>query len=202
MMVLLLCLISFLVGSIPVGLIIARLKGVDLRKVGSGNIGATNVLRAMGKGPAIATLLGDILKGFVPVVTGLYGLNDSLSVGLVGLSAILGHDFSIFLRFRGGKGVATSIGVLLSYSPMVALLTILIWIVVAFVSRYSSLAALVSFLLLPINIYVFDYSYERFVISIFITLLLLLKHRDNIRRLITGSEPKIGERVKESRSEG
>lgn len=184
-------------GSIPVGLIVAKVKGVDLRKVGSGNIGATNVLRTMGKGPALVTLVGDMLKGFIPVVISNYFLDSTLHIGLIGLVAILGHDFSLFLLFRGGKGVATSIGVLLAYSPVVAIFTILLWIVVVFMSRYSSMGAIVSFLLLPLNIYVFDYSYEKFVISIFITILLLFKHRENIGRLLTGQELKIGERIKE-----
>jgi len=191
----LLSLIAFLMGSIPVGLIVAKIKGVDLRKVGSGNIGATNVLRAIGKGPALITLAGDLLKGFIPVIIGGYILEDSLGTGMIGLSAILGHDFSIFLRFRGGKGVATSLGVLLAFSPVVAVLTIIIWIIIVFMTRYSSLGAIVSFLLLPLNIYVFDYSYNKFVVSIFITLLLLFKHRGNLERLYKGREPRIGERV-------
>lgn len=196
-MIYLLGLLSFLMGSIPVGLIVARVKGIDLRKVGSRNIGATNVLRTIGKGPALVTLAGDMLKGFLPVVISNYFLDGSLYIGIIGLVAILGHDFSLFLRFRGGKGVATSIGVLLAYSPIVAILTILLWIVVVFMSRYSSMGAIVSFILLPLNIYVFDYSYEKFVISIFITILLLFKHRENIGRLLTGQEPKIGERIRE-----
>jgi glycerol-3-phosphate acyltransferase PlsY len=195
MKVFLLSLIAFLMGSIPVGLIVAKIKGVDLRKVGSGNIGATNVLRAIGKGPALITLAGDLLKGFIPVIIGGYILEDSLGTGMIGLSAILGHDFSIFLRFRGGKGVATSLGVLLAFSPVVAVLTIIIWIIIVFMTRYSSLGAIVSFLLLPLNIYVFDYSYNKFVVSIFITLLLLFKHRGNLERLYKGREPRIGERV-------
>lgn len=194
-MIYLISLISFVMGSIPVGLIVARVKGVDLRKVGSGNIGATNVLRTMGKGPALITLAGDMLKGFVPVVLSNYILNDTLSAGLVGFAAILGHDFSLFLRFKGGKGVATSIGVLLAYSPVVAIFTVLLWIVVVFMSRYSSMGAIVAFLLLPVNIYVFDYSQEKFVIGLLMTLLLLFKHSENIKRLLSGREPRIGERI-------
>lgn len=194
-MIYLLVLWSFLVGSIPVGLIVAKLKGVDLRKVGSGNIGATNVLRTMGKKPALITLAGDMLKGLIPVFISGYILDDPLYSGIVGLAAILGHDFSIFLKFRGGKGVATSIGVILAYSPLVSVLTVLVWIIVVFMTRYSSMGAIVSFMLLPLNIYVFDYSNERFLISIFITLLILFKHRENIGRLLSGREPKIGERV-------
>lgn len=182
-------------GSIPVGLIVARVKGVDLRKIGSGNIGATNVLRAMGKGPALITLAGDLIKGLIPVVISSYVLDDPLSSGIVGLAAIIGHDFSIFLKFKGGKGVATSIGVILAYSPFVSALTVLIWIITVFMTRYSSMGAIISFTLLPLNIYVFDYSYEKFLISVFISLLLLFKHRENIGRLLSGREPKIGERV-------
>lgn len=199
MKVYVLILFAFIMGSIPVGLIIAKIKGVDLRKVGSGNIGATNVLRAMGKGPAIITLLGDMFKGFIPVYLSTYLLDDTFIRGITGLFAILGHDFSLFLRFRGGKGVATSIGVLLAYSPIVAILTILLWIIVVFLSRYSSMGAIVSFLLLPLNTYILDHSYDKLTISTLMTLLLLFKHRDNIGRLLSGKEPKIGERVRDKK---
>lgn len=182
-------------GSMPVGLVVAKVKGVDLRKVGSGNIGATNVLRALGKVPALITLSGDMFKGFIPVLLSTYILDDPLTHGIVGLFAILGHDFSLFLRFRGGKGVATSIGVILAYAPIVSIITILLWITVVFMTRYSSMGAIVSFILFPINIYIFDYTHEKFLISILITLLLLFKHRENIGRLLSGKEPKIGERV-------
>jgi len=190
---LLLC--AFLLGSIPFGVVVAKIYSVNLKKVGSGNIGATNVLRAMGKGPAFLTLVGDVLKGSLAVVAGRFFLHSPSLEGIMGLSAIVGHNFSLFLRFRGGKGVATSIGVFLVYSPKVGVLTVILWLMVILVTRYSSLAAIVSFGVLPLGVYVLDYSLEKLIISILVAFLLILRHTDNIKRLLQGAEPKIGERV-------
>jgi glycerol-3-phosphate acyltransferase PlsY len=186
---------AFLMGSIPFGVLIARVRGVDLKKVGSGNIGTTNVLRAMGKVPAVLTLAGDVLKGAIPVLAAKYLLDDLSMEGIVGLSAILGHNFSLFLRFRGGKGVATSIGMLLVYSPYPAAATILIWLAVIFVTRYSSLGAIVSFGALPLSVYVLDNTKEKLIMSVVIAALLMIRHADNINRLMRGTEPKIGKRT-------
>jgi glycerol-3-phosphate acyltransferase PlsY len=185
--------VSFIIGSIPFGIIIAKAKGVDLKKVGSGNIGATNVLRSLGKWPAILTLLGDIIKGTLAVATGRYLEVGSFYEGLIGISAILGHNFSLFLRFTGGKGVATSIGVLILYAPQAALGTIVLWLVVVFLTRYSSLGAIVSFGLLPVNILIFD-DKEKLLTGILIATLTFIRHRDNIQRLIKGTERRIGQR--------
>lgn len=190
-----LTIISFIIGSIPTGLLIAKAKGIDLRKVGSGNIGATNVLRAVGKEAALFTLLGDIVKGVVPVAIGKsfgFGVFDA---GILGISAILGHNFSLFLKFKGGKGVATSIGVLLAFSPHAALFTITLWLLTARWTRYSSLSALIAFGLLPLSIYMLDYSNEKMIIAIAITVLIFIRHMANIKRLIQGTESKIGEKI-------
>ncbi|MBI1811137.1 MAG: glycerol-3-phosphate 1-O-acyltransferase PlsY [Nitrospirae bacterium] len=206
---------SFVLGSIPCGVIIAKAKGVDLKKIGSGNIGATNVLRSLGKEAALLTLLGDMLKGTAAVAIarafvsdpGFYasefgaGLLQSFTSnpqaaieGLAGLSAILGHNFSLFLRFRGGKGVATSLGVLVIYSPQVAILTLIIWLVAALITKYSSLGAIISFGLLPVNVFLLDPVRIKVLISALIALLILVRHIGNIERLIKGTEKKIGER--------
>lgn len=185
---------AFILGSIPFGIIIAKVMGIDLKKIGSGNIGATNVLRALGKGPAALTLLGDILKGTAAVAIGRYLSVGPAYEGIIGLSAILGHNFSLFLGFKGGKGVATSIGVLLIYSPQVAIFTLIIWVMVVLMTRYSSLGAIVAFGLLPVNVFLVDYSEMKLIISALITLLILLRHIGNIERLIKGTERKIGER--------
>jgi len=191
----LLLIIAFILGSIPFGIIVAKIKGVDLKKVGSGNIGATNVLRSLGKWPAALTLFGDILKGTIAVSVGKFFGVGSVYEGLIGLSAILGHNFSVFLGFRGGKGVATSLGVLLIYTPRVALLTLIMWIIIVILTRYSSLGAIVSFGILPVNVALFDPHYqEKLFITILITVLILIRHEDNIRRLIKGTERKIGQR--------
>jgi glycerol-3-phosphate acyltransferase PlsY len=211
-MIILFLIISFLIGSIPTGLVIAKLKGVDLRKIGSGNIGATNVWRVIGKEAAIITLIGDIAKGAVPIIiaraffpdTGLQISDTGFSVlqfsisnpksaleGALGLAAILGHNFSIFLRFKGGKGVATSLGVLLVLSPHVALITATTWLFILNLKGYSSLSSLISFGLLPLSIYLLDYSQEKFAVAIAIALLIFIRHIPNIKRLIQGTENKV-----------
>jgi glycerol-3-phosphate acyltransferase PlsY len=190
----LLLIIAFILGSIPFGIIIAKAKGVDLKEVGSRNIGATNVLRSLGRWPAALTLLGDILKGTVAVAIGRYLGVGSLHEGLIGISAILGHNFSIFLGGKGGKGVATSLGVLFIYTPKAALITLLLWVLVAFFTKYSSLGAIVAFGLFPVNILLFDPdSKGKLPIAILITMLILIRHRDNIQKLMKGTESKIGE---------
>lgn len=195
MKLLLLIISAFVVGSIPFGFIIAKLKGVDLRKTGSGNIGATNVLRSMGKGPAVLTLAGDVLKGTVSIAAGQFFLGDPVLAGIVGLSSVLGHDFSLFLRFRGGKGVATSIGVLLFLSPKMAVITVALWLTVIVVMRYSSLGAIVSFAVLPVGMYLIDYTRGKLIISLLMSGLLIVRHMDNIERLIQGRESKVGRRA-------
>ena len=185
---------AFVLGSIPFGIITAKAKGIDLKKIGSGNIGATNVLRSLGKWPAVITLLGDILKGTLAVAIGKYTGVAPLYEGLIGISAILGHNFSLFLGFRGGKGVATSLGVLVIYAPLAALVTLIIWIGVVLFTKYSSLGAIVSFALLPFNVMLFDFQDKtKIFISILISLFIILRHMDNIKRLMNGSERKIGQ---------
>jgi acyl phosphate:glycerol-3-phosphate acyltransferase len=187
---------AFVIGSIPFGIITAKAKGIDLKKVGSGNIGATNVLRSLGKWPAIVTLLGDILKGTLAVAIGKYSAIEPLYVGLIGMSAILGHNYSIFLGFRGGKGVATSIGVLLLYIPYGAVITLFVWILVVLVTKYSSLGAIVSFTLLPLSVFVIDpQDKTKFFISMLISVFIIVRHQENIKRLIKGTEPRIGQRA-------
>jgi glycerol-3-phosphate acyltransferase PlsY len=184
--------IAFLLGSIPTGLLIARARGIDLKKSGSGNIGATNVLRTTGKGAALLTLAGDILKGAAAAAAaGHFLAGLPLYEGLVGLCSVLGHDFSVFLRFRGGKGVATSLGVLSVYAPQAGLFTTIIWIMTVLLTRYSSLGALVSFGMLPVIMFLV--AKEKLPVALLITALLFLRHRENISRLVRGTEPKVGQ---------
>lgn len=187
---------AFLLGSVPFGIIIAKIKGVDLKKVGSGNIGATNVLRSLGKWPAAITLCGDILKGTLAVALAQYFETGPVWEGLIGISAILGHNFSVFLGFRGGKGVATSLGVLIIYSPLAAFLTLIIWLAVVVLTKYSSLGALISFALLPLNVFLFNAgNKEKLLITMLIAVIIFLRHRENIQRLLRGTERKIGQRL-------
>lgn len=142
---------AYIIGSIPFGVLTAKIKGVDLRSVGSGNIGATNVLRTTGKLPALITLLGDFLKGTAAVLLcRFFSGGGDLWEGAAGLSAIIGHVFPIFLSFKGGKGVATGFGVLAAYSPVNALMVLIIWLAIAVFTRYSSLAALTAYTALPV----------------------------------------------------
>lgn len=188
---------GYLLGSIPFGLILTRMAGLgDVRKIGSGNIGATNVLRTGNKGLAALTLVLDALKGTVAVLIahhagGMYGI--AILAGLLaGLGAFFGHLFPVWLNFKGGKGVATYIGVLLGLLWPAGLLFCAIWIGVAFLTRYSSLSALFASVVTPaIVLFIFDDRPTALVAAI-MTVLLLWKHRSNIGRLMRGEEPKIG----------
>lgn len=191
---------AFLVGSIPFGLVFTRGSGVDLRSTGSRNIGATNVLRSVGKLPALLTLLSDGLKGATPVLICKYLLSMSnaeissteLWMSVVALSAVMGHMFSVFLGFKGGKGVATGIGVITAYSPSVSLILIGIWLTVAIVSRYSSLAALTAVSSLPVIYVIKGESAITISFGIILTALIIFKHKSNINDLLAGKESKIG----------
>ncbi|MBI5641269.1 MAG: glycerol-3-phosphate 1-O-acyltransferase PlsY [Nitrospirae bacterium] len=194
MKILLLSLFAFITGSIPTGLLIAKSRGIDLRRTGSGNIGATNVLRSAGKLPALLTLLGDALKGVMAVLVARYFETGPFYEGIIGFCSILGHNFSLFLRFRGGKGVATSLGVLSIYSPQTGLFTCIIWLMAAGITKYSSLGALVSFGMLPISIILLDHK-DKFPVALLITILIFIRHSSNISRLLRRTEPKVGNKV-------
>jgi glycerol-3-phosphate acyltransferase PlsY len=183
-------LVGYLAGAIPFGLILARLAGYgDIRAVGSGNIGATNVLRTGNKALALATLLLDGAKGAVPVlVFGRWGADFAL---LAGLFAVIGHNFPIWLKFRGGKGVATTIGTALALAWPAGLTMCGLWLATAALFRYSSLAALVALASLPFALLAFaDGSHA--AIGGLLALLGIARHHANIRRLLAGEEPKIG----------
>ena len=187
-------LIGYLLGSIPFGLVLTRLAGTqDLRSIGSGNIGATNVLRTGRKGLAAATLLLDMLKGTAAVViSGYFGGPDAAM--LAGLGAFLGHIFPVWLKFKGGKGVAVYIGILLGLLWPAALVFCLIWLAVAFASRYSSLSALVASLVTPLVLWWFGHLVLAALFAV-LTLLLFYMHRENIRRLMAGTEGRIGQKA-------
>ena len=182
---------GYLLGSIPFGLLITRLGGTrDLRQIGSGNIGATNVLRTGRKELAILTLVCDVLKGTLAVVVADHVGGQDLAI-LAALGAFLGHLFPVWLRFRGGKGVATYIGILIALAWHAAVVFCLVWLVVAAVSRYSSLAALVASLATPLFLWSEGYLQEAQLFALF-TVLLWVKHWPNIARLGAGTEGKIG----------
>ncbi len=186
-------LIGYLLGSIPFGLILTRMAGLgDVRKIGSGNIGATNVRRPGNKKLAAATLLLDALKGTaaVLVANALWGYEASL---VAGFFAFLGHLFPVWLGFKGGKGVATFIGVLLGAAPLMMLAFALIWIATAFITRYSSLSALVAMVIIPVALWVLGPEKTALLVTL-LSVISWLKHHENIRRLIAGTESRIGQK--------
>ncbi len=183
---------SYLIGSIPFGLVVTRLAGLgDIRRIGSGNIGATNVLRTGNKGLAGLTLLLDGGKGLVAVLLG-QRFGPDIAV-IAALGAVLGHLFPVWLRFRGGKGVATTLGALLGLAPLIGLLACATWLAVAVTLRYSSLAALVAIGLAPVYAYLSE-AYQVAEIAGLLAILVWLRHHANIRRLLRGEEPRIGRR--------
>lgn len=185
--------IGYLLGSIPFGLVLTKLAGTqDLRSIGSGNIGATNVLRTGRKGLAAATLLLDALKGTAAVVIAGYLAGPNAAM-IAGLGAFLGHLFPVWLKFKGGKGVAVYIGILLGLFWPGALFFCLLWLATAFTSRYSSLSALVAAFVTPIFLWWFGHLAIASLFAV-LTLLLFYMHRENIRRLQSGTESRIGQK--------
>jgi len=185
--------IGYFFGSIPFGLVLTKLAGTqDLRSIGSGNIGATNVLRTGRKGLAAATLLLDMLKGTAAVlISGYFGGPNAAMIAALG--AFLGHLFPVWLKFRGGKGVAVYIGVLIGLIWPAAIAFCLIWLVIAFASRYSSLAALVAGFVTPILLWWFGHLALAALFAV-LTVLMFYMHRENIERLLAGTEGRIGQK--------
>lgn len=182
-------------GSIPFAVIIGRVKGVDILKVGSGNPGATNVKRAVGKGAGNLCFGLDALKGVVAAgwpQLSILETSNTLGLGIIGLlAAIMGHSFSVFLKFRGGKGVATTIGGLLTLMPWVMLVGLLVWVAVFYTTRYVSLASMALGLSLPLGSWIFRQPVEGFLLSAFLAVLILIRHHSNISRLLAGTENRI-----------
>lgn len=197
--------ISYFIGSIPTAYIFGRvLKGIDIRKFGSGNVGATNALRVLGRGPGIMVLVLDILKGFVAVfflgnfVTAkIKTISDEIIRILLGLGCISGHNWTLFLRFKGGKGIATTFGILLGLSikigslKLVVGLVILTWLLVFILMRIVSVASVLSGLSLPLYMIVFKQSNELIFSSIILTIFITLRHRSNLQRVFQGKETRI-----------
>jgi len=186
---------AYLVGSIPFAIVSSRVFGLsDPRSYGSGNPGATNVLRSGNKSAAALTLLGDCLKGWLVVwAAGALGF-EAIAVALAGLAAFIGHVFSVFLRFKGGKGVATALGVIAGIDFRIALASLGAWLLVALLSRYSSAAALTAALVAPVVTFFVSGSIAITLVILSISAILVWRHATNIRRLLNGTEGKIGKR--------
>jgi acyl phosphate:glycerol-3-phosphate acyltransferase len=189
--------LSYLLGAIPTAYIAGRvLKGIDISKHGSGNIGATNTFRVLGKGPGTFVLLFDIAKGFLAVtaVGGLLGIDTLWVLILLGLTAVIGHNWTVFLNFKGGKGIATSFGVLIGLSikvppfGLVLLLTFGVWLVLFLIFGFVSLASIFAALVLPVLSLVTNQPIELVFLGVIVCLFVVIRHRSNITRLLSGQE--------------
>lgn len=191
---------SYLAGAVPFGMMIARrVADVDITQKGSGNIGATNVARELGLKWGLLTLLLDLLKGFVPVsLFAVLSPNHDLGLAVVGLSALLGHQFSVFKRFRGGKGVATALGVCLALSPLFTLVAVSVFLLTVAVSNFVSLGSMLAACIMPFLFAITGRGWIMITASMLMAGLICLKHRENIQRLIRGEERKWGKKVASS----
>jgi glycerol-3-phosphate acyltransferase PlsY len=191
---------AYLLGSIPSGYIMARARGVDIRKVGSGNIGATNVFRILGRPAGIAVLLCDALKGFIAARFISFATSpDSVEYHAIvaGMSAILGHNYTCWLRFKGGKGIATSAGVLLALVPSGLAAALAVWIVTFYLSKYVSLASIIAAAFLPFGVWLTGGSKRMIVLTSVVGALAIYKHKANIQRLMNGTENKFAKKRNE-----
>ncbi|RME41783.1 MAG: glycerol-3-phosphate acyltransferase [Deltaproteobacteria bacterium] len=180
---------AYLIGAIPTGVILARMAGIeDIRKVGSGNIGATNVYRTAGRKLGLLTLLGDALKGLIPVLVTQAAGYAPTTVALVAGAAFLGHCYPVYLGFKGGKGVATALGILLVLSPLTVLCALVLFVALVGTTRYVSLGSISAAAAAPVLVLLFEDSSATFSVTLFIAALVIWRHRANIDRLIKGTE--------------
>ncbi|EGO64910.1 hypothetical protein ALO_05503 [Acetonema longum DSM 6540] len=192
MTMILVILLGYLIGSIPNGLIIGRvLCGVDIRQFGSKNIGATNAFRVLGPWPAFWVLLTDAAKGIAGVYIGQILLGTSLAMLVGGIAAMAGHNWSLFLGFKGGRGVATGLGVIAVLMPKITFTVFVIWAVIVYFTRYVSLGSIVGAALLPVFVWVTGEKVEYFYFAVLASLFVIIRHRPNIERLLRGEELKI-----------
>ena len=181
---------GYLLGSIPTGYLLGRSAGIDVTKSGSGNVGATNVARVVGRRQGVLTLIADAAKGLIPVV---FAIQLGASLGatvLVGAAAFVGHLYPIFLKFRGGKGVATALGVFIALAPVAALILLIVFALTALTSRIVSLGSIVTAAIAPLILWLFYYPPLVIGMAAFIGAAIICRHRSNIQRLINGSEPR------------
>jgi glycerol-3-phosphate acyltransferase PlsY len=197
-MIILVILISYILGSIPFGYIISKLfKKIDIRDYGSGNIGATNTLRILGPFVASIVLIGDMGKGYFSIYLSRLISHDSIFIlTMAGLAVICGHDWSLFLKFKGGKGVATTFGVILAFNPMISMLAAIVWGIVIITTRYASLSSISAVISIIIFTILFKQPYEYIIFSMIILILTIFRHKENIKRLKLGNESKIGEKIR------
>ncbi|MGH7810131.1 MAG: glycerol-3-phosphate 1-O-acyltransferase PlsY [Candidatus Binatia bacterium] len=185
---------AYLLGSVPSGYVLGKLAGTDVRRVGSGNIGAANVARALGMLPGALTLVADAAKGYLPVFLALHFGFSQAVVASTAIAAFLGHLYPLFLKFHGGKGVATTMGALLAVAPMAALVLVLVFAGVVFVCRLVSLGAIAAAIAAPLILWLFYQPPVIVTMGFFMGAMVILRHHGNIRRLLSGTEPRFGER--------
>ena len=187
---------AYLIGAVPVGYLVAKVAGgIDIRGAGSGNIGATNVLRTLGKLPAVATLLGDIAKGFVAVTVASLADPSPMVAAAGAVLAIVGNCWPVFLRFRGGKGVATGLGAFLALAPWATAPAALVWVIVLATFRYVSLGSIMACLCLPLGVAALGYPRPFVAAAVAAAVIIISRHRQNLGRLFNGREPRLGERA-------
>lgn len=184
--------LSYVIGSVPSGLILGKtFWNVDLRQHGSKNIGATNAWRTLGKLPGFIVFVADLLKGMIGVYLGMLIVGTSTAMIIGGIMAIIGHSLSLFLKFKGGKGVATGLGVLIMLMPSVSAIVFLIWLVIVLISKYVSLASIIAAVFVPVCAFAAGMSYDYVAFGIVAALFVIYRHKSNIVRLINGTENKI-----------
>lgn len=179
---------AYLLGSIPTGLLLGKVYGIDVRKEGSGNIGATNLYRTVGRKVGVITLAGDCLKGMLPVLAVKYSSLPLEYAAWVGLAAFCGHVFSVFLKFRGGKGVATALGVFLALSPLAVAIALGVFVVMMLVWRYVSLGSISAAAVMPIAVWALGGGRVLIVVTMLIAVIVIIRHTENIKRLAAGTE--------------
>jgi glycerol-3-phosphate acyltransferase PlsY len=188
---------SYLLGSIPTGYLVAKARGIDIRSVGSGNIGATNAFRVLGPAAGSFVLAVDLIKGFVACYSVAFGPQITETHHMVaGIGAILGHNYTCWLRFKGGKGVATSAGVLLGWTPPGFAVALATFLIILAVTKYVSLASICAAAMLPVAVWLTGGSQKMIILTAFVGAMAIYKHRSNIQRLIAGTESKIGRKTK------
>ncbi len=188
---------AYLIGAIPVGYLVGRaFGGTDIRRHGSGNIGASNVLRTLGRLPGILTLLGDVAKGCGTVALGRAVVGDAPSaVAACGALAVVGNCWPVYLRFRGGKGVATALGAFLGLAPLAAAPAAVVWLLSVAISRYVSLGSILAAVTLPVGAFAWRYPGAFVLAAVVVAAIIVWRHRDNIARLLSGTERRLGQRA-------
>jgi glycerol-3-phosphate acyltransferase PlsY len=192
--ILVLIIFAYLLGSVPSGYVVGKLAGIDVREVGSGNIGATNVGRAVGTGQGVLTLAADAAKGFLPVSIAIHLGFEPIAIASAAIAAFLGHLYPVFLNFRGGKGVATALGGLLAVAPLATLVLLVIFALVAFSSRIVSLSAMAAAVMAPLVLWLFYQPAAVIGMGCVFAVMIVWRHHGNIQRLRAGTEPRFGER--------